>query len=179
MKLPKDFIDINLAFSRVPGKTKAVRAGPDPRARRGRGAAARRRELLHLHLRAEGMETGVAEAFHEVCRQHAMDWETLLPSLREEVGTTSKRTDRSGMSAFETTRPDGPKRRRADAHDRVDAVCADDEDRSRRSAKRVERQSEFESWRRPSRTAARSSRRSSSRPIAQKPFPSMSTAVSR
>jgi benzoyl-CoA 2,3-dioxygenase component A len=29
------------------------------------------------------MEAGVAEAFHDVCRGHAMDWEALLPSLRE------------------------------------------------------------------------------------------------
>ena len=40
MKLPRDFIDINLAFSRVPGQPEAVRAGPDPRARRRRRAPA-------------------------------------------------------------------------------------------------------------------------------------------
>ena len=32
--LPKDFIDINLAFSRTPGAAQALRAGPDARARR-------------------------------------------------------------------------------------------------------------------------------------------------
>ena len=52
MKLPKDFIDINLAFSRVPGQPKQyvqdlIRARADKVA-----TDARRRELLHLRLRA-------------------------------------------------------------------------------------------------------------------------------
>jgi benzoyl-CoA 2,3-dioxygenase component A len=29
------------------------------------------------------MEAGVADAFHDVCRRHAMDWGKLLPALRE------------------------------------------------------------------------------------------------
>ena len=54
MKLPKEFIDINLAFSRVAGQPKQyvqdlIRA----RARQGRGDA-QGRELLHLHLRPQG-----------------------------------------------------------------------------------------------------------------------------
>ena len=30
----------------------------------------------------KGMEEGVAEAFRDICRQHAMDWDALLPALR-------------------------------------------------------------------------------------------------
>ena len=29
----------------------------------------------------KGMEEGVAEAFRDVCRQHEMDWDALLPAL--------------------------------------------------------------------------------------------------
>ena len=32
----------------------------------------------------KGMEAGVADAFRDVCRGHALDWETLLPKLREQ-----------------------------------------------------------------------------------------------
>ena len=30
----------------------------------------------------KGMEEGVAEAFRDICRQHGMDWDALLPDLR-------------------------------------------------------------------------------------------------
>jgi len=30
-----------------------------------------------------GMEQGVTEAFRDICREHALDWEAMLPSLRE------------------------------------------------------------------------------------------------
>ncbi|HET9047106.1 MAG TPA: benzoyl-CoA oxygenase, partial [Casimicrobiaceae bacterium] len=32
----------------------------------------------------KGMEEGVAEAFRDACRQHGMEWDTLLPRLREQ-----------------------------------------------------------------------------------------------
>ncbi len=83
MKLPKDFIDINLAFSRVPGQPKQyvqdlIRA---------------RHEGVHRLLGDDncyiyicglkGMETGVMEAFRDVCRLHGTDWDRLRPRLRE------------------------------------------------------------------------------------------------
>ena len=43
--LPKDFIDINFAFSPHAGPAQALRAGPDARARRRPGAAARGRRM--------------------------------------------------------------------------------------------------------------------------------------
>ena len=52
--LPKDFIDINFAFSRTPGQPEALRAGSHARPRRGSCAAHRRPERLFLCLRTEG-----------------------------------------------------------------------------------------------------------------------------
>jgi len=30
----------------------------------------------------KGMEVGVSQAFQEICRQHGMNWDALLPELR-------------------------------------------------------------------------------------------------
>ena len=51
--LPKDFIDINFAFSRTPGAAQALRAGPDARARRRPRAAADGPDSALLRLRPE------------------------------------------------------------------------------------------------------------------------------
>ena len=83
MKLPKAFIDINLAFSRVPGKQKHY-VQDLIRERSADVARLLGDENCYIYICGlKGMEAGVAEAFHDVCRRHAMDWETLLPSLRE------------------------------------------------------------------------------------------------
>jgi benzoyl-CoA 2,3-dioxygenase component A len=82
LKLPKDFIDINFAFSRAPGEPKQyvqdrIRARADDVAR-----------LLddnncHIYICGlKGMETGVDEAFRDACRSHGKDWDALLPALR-------------------------------------------------------------------------------------------------
>ena len=83
MKLPRDFIDINLAFSRVPGKPKhyvqdLVRARGDD--------VARMLDDEHCYIYVCGlrsMEDGVKEAFRDVCRTRGLDWDALLPKLRE------------------------------------------------------------------------------------------------
>jgi benzoyl-CoA 2,3-dioxygenase component A len=83
MKLPKNFIDINLAFSRVAGKPKQyvqdlIRERSDDVARLLGD------ENCYVYICGlKGMETGVAEAFRDVCDRHAMNWETLLPTLRQ------------------------------------------------------------------------------------------------
>ncbi len=82
-KLPADFIDINFAFSRVRA-SRAVRAGPHTRARRRRRRAARRPQTYIYVCGLKGMEEGVAQAFHDVCSLHGLDWEALLPRLRSE-----------------------------------------------------------------------------------------------
>ena len=82
LKLPKDFIDINFAFSRVPGEPKQY--VQDLIRRRGDDVARLLRdEQCFIYICGlKGMEEGVAEAFRDICRQHAMDWDTLLPELR-------------------------------------------------------------------------------------------------
>jgi benzoyl-CoA 2,3-dioxygenase component A len=83
MKLPKDFIDINLAFSRVPGQPKKyvqdlIRERSDAVAR----LLADENCFVYV-CGLKDMETGVTQALHDVCERHGMEWETLLPSLRE------------------------------------------------------------------------------------------------
>ncbi|HEX8739959.1 MAG TPA: benzoyl-CoA 2,3-epoxidase subunit BoxA [Casimicrobiaceae bacterium] len=81
MKLPKDFIDINFAFSRVPGEPK--RYVQDRIRERGDKVA---RMLIDddcfIYLCGlKEMEEGVIDAFRDVCRAHDLDWERLKPAL--------------------------------------------------------------------------------------------------
>jgi len=81
MKLPRDFIDINFAWSRAPREPKRY---VQDRIRE------RADKVLHL-LRDEdcfiylcglkGMEAGVIEAFRDVCSMGGVDWDTLKPEL--------------------------------------------------------------------------------------------------
>ncbi len=81
LKLPKDFIDINFAFSRVPGQPKQY--VQDLIRRRGDDVARLLRDdQCYIYVCGlKGMEEGVAEAFRDICRQHGMDWDALLPAL--------------------------------------------------------------------------------------------------
>jgi benzoyl-CoA 2,3-dioxygenase component A len=82
LKLPRDFIDINFAFSRVPGQPKQyvqdlIRHRGDDVARLLRD------EQCYVYVCGlRGMEEGVAEAFRDICRKHGMDWDAMLPDLR-------------------------------------------------------------------------------------------------
>ena len=81
-KLPKDFIDINFAFSRVPGEPKLY--VQDLIRRRGDDVARLLRDdqcFIYI-CGLKGMEAGVADAFRDICLQQGMDWDTLLPALR-------------------------------------------------------------------------------------------------
>jgi benzoyl-CoA 2,3-dioxygenase component A len=82
MKLPRNFIDINLAFSRAPGEPKQY--VQDLIRKRGADVAALLADdQCHVYLCGlKGMEQGVDEAFREACRQHGCDWDALLPTLR-------------------------------------------------------------------------------------------------
>ena len=82
LKLPKDFIDINFAFSRVPAEPK--RYVQDRIRERGAEVA---RWLADEHCYVyicglKGMEQGVDDAFRDACREHGRDWEELRPALR-------------------------------------------------------------------------------------------------
>ncbi len=82
-KLPGEFIDINFAFSRVPGKPRQY--VQDLLRSRGPDVAARLRDPdCYVYICGlKGMEEGVAAAMREICDQHGLDWDALLPALRD------------------------------------------------------------------------------------------------
>ncbi len=81
MKLPKDFIDINLAFSRVPGQPKQY-VQDLIRARADKVVRLLQDENCYVYICGlKGMEAGVVEAFRDVCRAHGLDWDTIKPGL--------------------------------------------------------------------------------------------------
>ena len=82
MKLPKELIDVQLAFSRVPGKQKEyvqdrMRACLDKIAR----LLGDENTFVYLCGHKQ-MEEGVDSAFAEVCNAHAKDWTRLRGDLR-------------------------------------------------------------------------------------------------
>jgi len=83
MKLPKDFIDINFAFSRVPGTPKTY-VQDRIRERADKVAQMLRDDHCYIYICGlKGMEEGVVAAFRDVCREHGLDWDTLRPQLLE------------------------------------------------------------------------------------------------
>jgi benzoyl-CoA 2,3-dioxygenase component A len=80
-KLPKDFIDINLAFSRVPGAPKQY-VQDLIRARADKVLAWLDDADCFIYLCGlKGMEAGVIEAFRDICRAAGRDWDQLRPQL--------------------------------------------------------------------------------------------------
>lgn len=80
-QLPKEFIDINLAFSRIPRSPKRyVQDLIQERAERV--AQLLRDENSYVYICGlKGMEQGVDHAFAEVCRSAGLDWGELRASL--------------------------------------------------------------------------------------------------
>ncbi len=81
-KLPRELIDINLAFSRVPDQPKQY---VQDRIRERHEDVFRmlKDENCYIYLCGlKGMERGVDEAFRDICRSHGEDWQTLLPQLK-------------------------------------------------------------------------------------------------
>ena len=81
-KLPPEFIDINFAFSRVPGQPKQY--VQDKIRERGVDVARLLQdENAYVYICGlKGMEQGVDEAFRNACRDAGTQWERLLPTLR-------------------------------------------------------------------------------------------------
>jgi benzoyl-CoA 2,3-dioxygenase component A len=81
MKLPKEFIDINLAFSRAPDRPKRYVQDLI----RARGDAVIRLlqdENCFVYVCGlKAMEHGVLEAFSDVCRERGMDWNAVKARL--------------------------------------------------------------------------------------------------
>jgi benzoyl-CoA 2,3-dioxygenase component A len=83
MDLPRQFIDINLALSRVPGQPRQY-VQDLIRSRASDVARLLRDEETYIYVCGlKGMEEGVEEAFRYVCREHGMEWDELRPRLRE------------------------------------------------------------------------------------------------
>jgi len=84
MKLPRDFIDINFAFSRAPGSPK--RYVQDRIRERGADVVAllNAPETYVYVCGLKGMEDGVARAFADVCREHGVEWEAVLSTMRQQ-----------------------------------------------------------------------------------------------
>jgi benzoyl-CoA 2,3-dioxygenase component A len=84
MKLPRDFIDINFAFSRVSGQPK--RYVQDRIRERGADVAKLLRDpnTFVYVCGLKGMEDGVAQAFADVCRENGVEWDALLAGMRRE-----------------------------------------------------------------------------------------------
>ncbi len=80
-KLPKDFIDINLAFSRVPGEPKKY-VQDLIRERADKVHAMLQDDNCYIYICGlKTMEAGVLEAFRDICRARGTDWDTLRPQL--------------------------------------------------------------------------------------------------
>lgn len=83
-KLPREFVDINLGFSRVPGEPK--RYVQDLLRERGADVARLLRDdNTYIYLCGlKGMEKGVEEAFTALCQANGLDWNALRPQMLRE-----------------------------------------------------------------------------------------------
>jgi benzoyl-CoA 2,3-dioxygenase component A len=85
-KLPRDFIDVNLAYSRLPGQPKQY-VQDLLRARAADVARLLRDDNCYIYICGlKQMEDGVHEALADVCRAHGMDWK----ALRSQLGESSR-----------------------------------------------------------------------------------------
>jgi len=81
LKLPKEFIDINFAFSRAPGSPKTY-VQDRIRQRSEKVAQMLKDDDCYIYICGlKGMEEGVIGAFRDVCREHGLDWDALRPQL--------------------------------------------------------------------------------------------------
>lgn len=84
MNLPKDFIDINFAFSRTPNQPK--RYVQDAMRERAADVAAllKDKNTCIYVCGIKGMETGVLDVLRDTAIAHGMDWQTLHAELKRE-----------------------------------------------------------------------------------------------
>lgn len=81
MKLPRDFIDINFAFSRVPGQPK-IYVQDRIRERAEKVVQMLQDDSCYIYLCGlKGMEEGVIDAFRDVCGVRGIDWDALKQQL--------------------------------------------------------------------------------------------------
>jgi benzoyl-CoA 2,3-dioxygenase component A len=83
-RLPKDFIDIEFAYSRTPGEPRRY-VQDALRARAGDVAALLRDDNTCLYVCGlKGMEAGVLEALRDICAAQGIDWPTLHEQMQSQ-----------------------------------------------------------------------------------------------
>jgi benzoyl-CoA 2,3-dioxygenase component A len=83
-RLPKEFIDINLAFSRVPGQPRQY-VQDLIRGRAEDVVRLLKDENTYLYLCGlKGMEKGVDEAFADICSRNGLDWKAVQAGLLQQ-----------------------------------------------------------------------------------------------
>ena len=83
-RLPKEFIDINFAFSRVPGQPRQY-VQDLIRGRAEDVARLLKDENSYLYLCGlKGMEKGVDEAFADICGRNGLDWKAVQAELLQQ-----------------------------------------------------------------------------------------------
>lgn len=83
-KLPKTFIDLNLAFSRIPGRPKQY-VQDVIRERRDAVAAMLLNPNAYIYMCGlKDMEQGIEAAFQDVCLARGLDWQELRRGLLEQ-----------------------------------------------------------------------------------------------
>ncbi|HYF59896.1 MAG TPA: benzoyl-CoA 2,3-epoxidase subunit BoxA [Burkholderiaceae bacterium] len=83
-KLPKDFIDIEFAFSRTPGRPRRY-VQDAMRERAADVAALLKDEQTHVYVCGlKGMEAGVLEALRDVSATHGIDWPALHQRMKQQ-----------------------------------------------------------------------------------------------
>lgn len=80
-QLPKEFIDVNFAFSRLADQPKQY-VQDLVRAKADKVVTMLADDNCYIYICGlKGMEAGVLEAFSDICRARGLDWETLRPAL--------------------------------------------------------------------------------------------------
>ncbi|MDB5794571.1 MAG: benzoyl-CoA oxygenase/reductase, BoxA protein [Noviherbaspirillum sp.] len=83
LKLPSDFINMHLAFSRVPDQPRAY--VQDKMREAGKSVAELLKGDTYIYICGlKGMETGVMEALRDICASEGMEWTSLHQSMVKE-----------------------------------------------------------------------------------------------
>jgi benzoyl-CoA oxygenase/reductase BoxA protein len=83
MNLPRDFIDVNLAFSRIPGQPKRYVQDVLRERAADVGALLRDDETYIYVCGLKGMEDGVQSALRDVANKSGQPWDALSRRLRD------------------------------------------------------------------------------------------------
>lgn len=81
-KVPKSLLDQELVYSRIPGQSKEY-VQDRMRVRADDLAELLKDDKTHVYVCGlKGMESGVSEAFADICRNHELEWETIRAAMQ-------------------------------------------------------------------------------------------------